>query len=494
MLSLLVLTPATGGCLVWLARESRQARWVALAAVLLTLLVALLAVAAFDASDPGMQLVEHRAWIPSLGVSYLLGVDGLSVLFLPLTAILFLGTIVGSWTSARTMPRLYFSLILFLLAATLGVFCALDALLFFLFWELTLVPTYFLLSLWGVGPHRRYAAVKYTLLMLAGGVPLLFGFLLLAFAHAEGAGGQIPGALAFDYTSLLTAPLGPGQERAVFLLLLVGFAVKTPLFPFHTWLPVAAREGPIAMVAVLAGIKLGAYGLLRFTLPLAPGAARELHWLLAALGVIGILYGSLVALAQTNLRRMLAYAGIAHVGLVVLGLASFDAPGVQGALYQLLSFTFVAGGLFLLTGMLHHRIGSTEVASLGGAARSMPLLASAFLFLGLAGAGLPGTSGFPGELLLLVSAIGAHTGAGLAALLGMILGSAYFLGLYRQAFFGPLRNPVVADAVDLRRRELALVGVLVLLVLAGGLYPSAVLDLTRSAAEAWVERLARGAG
>jgi NADH-quinone oxidoreductase subunit M len=490
VLTLLILTPAGVGVLIWLDPRPARARWVALGGLTLSLALALVAAASFDPADAGLQLRDQAAWIPSLGVTYLVGVDGLSVLLLPLTALLFLGALAGSWTSVRAMRRLYFSLLLFLQASTFGVLCALDAVLFFLFWELTLVPTYFLVSLWGVGPHRRYAAVKYTLSMLAGGVPLLFGFLVLAFGHAEASGADAPAGLAFDYPTLLATPLPPGRERLVFLLLLAGFAVKTPLFPVHTWLPVAAREGPTAVVAILLGLKLGAYGLLRFALPLAPAAARELHWLLAALGVVGILYGALAALAQTNLRRMLAYAGVSHVGLVVLGLASFDLAGVQGAVFQLLSFTVVAGGLFLLAGMLHHRLGSTEVASLGGAARSMPVLASTFLLLALASIGIPGTSGFPGELLLIVSAIGSHTGAALAALAGVVLGAAYVLGIYRQAFLGPVRSPLVADATDLRPRELALAGALVFLTLAAGLYPAAVLDLTRAAAGAWVSRFA----
>jgi len=488
LLSLLVLVPLAGALLPWLLPATRGARWVALAGTTVTLSLALGVVAAFDPRSPDLQLLEQAAWIPSLGVSYLLGVDGLSVLFLPLTAVLFLGSIAGSWTSVRTMPRLYYSLLLVLESTTLGVFCALDGVLFFLFWELGLVPTYFLLSLWGVGPQRRYAAVKYTLLMLTSGVPLLFGFLLLAFNHAAASGAGVPAGLAFDYPSLLATPLPQGLGQAVFLLLLLGFAAKAPLFPLHTWLPVAAQEGPVAIVALLGGLKLGAYGLLRFGLPLAPEAAREMHWLLATLGVTGVLFGALAALAQSNLRRMLAYGGISHVGLVVLGLASFDVTGVQGAVFQLLSFVLVAGGLFLLAAMLHHRVGSTEMANLGGAARTMPLLASTYLVLSLAAIGLPGTSGFPGELLLLVSVIGSHTGAGLAALGAVVLGAAYTLGLYRRTFLGPVRSPVIADTLDLRPREQAVAAVLVLLVLAGGFYPSAALDLSRAAAEAWVAR------
>jgi NADH-quinone oxidoreductase subunit M len=485
LLSLLLLLPALGAVLVWLRPSRRWARGAALAAALATLALSLVLVARFDAAKAGFQFVERVAWMPSLNVHYLVGVDGLSLLFLPATALLFVGAIAASWNGVREMPRLYFSLLLLLEAATLGVFCALDTILFYLCWEMTLAPFYFLVSLWGVGPQRRHAAVKYTLLMLAGGVPLLFGFLVLAF------GGAAPGPLTFDLTALLAHPIGREQQTLVFLLLLVGFGVKVPLVPLHTWLPVMAMEGPVAVTALLAGLKLGAYGLIRFAVPLAPDAALELHWLLAGLGTAGVLFGSAAALAQTNLRRMLAYSGIAHVGLVVLGIASFNLQGLQGGLLQLLNFTLAAGGAFLLAGFLHQRTGSTDAADLGGAAKTMPLLAGFFLIFGLAGMGLPGTSGFPAELLILISAFATHAGAGLAALAGMVLGAAYFLGLYRRVFLGPATRTAVTSAQDLLGRELALALAFALLILFFGLYPAPLLELIRPAAEAWVGALRR---
>lgn len=366
--------------------------------------------------------------------------------------------------------------------------------LFFLFWELTLIPLYFLISLWGIGPDRRYAAVKYTLFMLVGGVPLLFAFLLLAFNHVEFSSGTLPGALMFDYTELLATPLPHSLETVVFLLPLAGFAVKTPVFPLHTWLPVVAMEGPVAVAALMTGLKLGAYGLIRFAVPLAPGAAQELHWLLAGLGVVGILYGALAAIAQTNLRRMLAYASISHVGLVLLGIASFSLQGAQGAVFQLLNFTVVAGGLFLLTSFLHQRMGSTDLINLGGAGRSMPLLAAFFFVFALASLGVPGTTGFPAEFLILVSTLQSHTGAGLAALFGMVLGAAYVLDGYRRTFYGPVGNNVVAEALDLRRRELLVAAVFTALILLAGFYPAVVLDTTQEASTLWVDQLGASVG
>jgi NADH-quinone oxidoreductase subunit M len=239
----------------------------------------------------------------------------------------------------------------------------------------------------------------------------------------------------------------------------------------------------------MTGLKLGVYGIIRFTVPLAPAAAREYHWLLAGLGVAGVLYGALLALGQTNLRRMLAFSSLSHVGLVLLGVAAFSMQGIQGALFQLLNFTVVAGGIFLLSGFLHHRVGSTDIISLGGAARRMPLLAAGFFLFGLAGMGVPGTSGFPAEFLLILSALATHTGAGLAALAGMVVGAAYFLGMFRHAFLGPMHNTAVMEAVDLRRRELAVMLVLGMLLLGGGLFPDSVLELTRASSEAWIAGL-----
>jgi len=489
LLSLVLVTLPIGAALIWLAPNERLARWIALFAAGIDLALTLAMVSGFDRTSGGFQFVEQIAWIPTLNVNYLVGVDGLSVLFLPLTVLLFVGVILASWTSVRTLPRLYYTLLLILESATLGIFCALDTMLFFLFWELTLVPTFFLISLWGVGPQRRYAAVKYTLMMLTGGVPLLFGFLLLAFNHAGLDSSGAGNGLVFDYPTLLANPLPAGLQTAVFLLLLAGFAVKAPVFPLHTWLPTVAMEGPASIAAIMTGLKLGVFGLLRFTIPLAPAAAREFHWLIAGLGVIGILYGALMALSQTNLRRMLAFSSMSHVGLVLLGIASFNLQGIQGALFQLLNFTIVAGGLFLLAGFLHHRVGSTDIISLGGVAHSMPLLAAFFLLFGLAAMGVPGTNGFPAEFLLILSALETHTGAGLAALAGVVIGAAYFLGIYRRAFLGQAHHSAVADAVDLRARELWVVAVLGTLILAGGIYPDSVLELTRTASEGWIRSL-----
>ncbi|WMP16061.1 complex I subunit 4 family protein [Thiothrix lacustris] len=476
-LSLLVLMLPLGALLTAMM-PGKEARLAALTTALLTLGVTLVIVAGFDPQQTGFQFVEKTAWMPSLGIAYFMGVDGLSVLFLPFTALLFVGVILASWNAIRTLPRLYFALLLVLECTMMGIFTSLDTILFFLFWEMTLLPLFFLISLWGSGANRRYAGVKYSLFMLAGGLPILLGFVLLALHNSTG--------MSFSYPELLQGSRSKEIQVAVFFLLLVGFGVKIPLFPLHTWLPVVAQEGPAATVALLTGLKVGAYGLLRFGLPLVPEAALEFRWVLVGLGMIGVLYGAVAALSQTSLRRMLAFSSLSHVGLVVLGIAAFSPQGIQGAVFQLLNFTLIAGGLFLLTGFLHQRTGSTELLSLGGVAKSMPLLASLFFFLGLASIGIPGTSGFPAEFLLIMSVLETHPGAGLVVLFVVILGAAYFLNFYRKAFLGEARHDIIRDAPDLKQRELVVLLLMGILVLVFGVYPQGMLNITETSSQYWV--------
>ena len=488
IISLLLLCPIVGIALLWTSQNLYFVRAIALTTSLFCLLLSLMLLHDFDTQYSGFQFIENIPWIPSLNVNYSVGVDGLSILFLPLTSLLFSGVIVSSWTGTRTLPRLYFTLLLLLFCATLGIFVALDTMLFLFFWEMTLAPVYFLISLWGVGPNRRYAAVKYTLFMMAGGVALIFAFIILAMNASTD---NVPAQLAFDYVTLLNTPISFEVQTTVFFLLLLGFGAKAPIFPFHTWLPTIAMEGPVSVAAIMTGLKLGAYGFIRFMVPLAPDAATHYHWLLAGLGVIGILYGAIVALNQSNLRRMLAYSSISHVGLVVLGIASFNIQGIQGSIFQLLNFSIIMGGLFLITGFLHHRTGSTDSLSLGGVAHSMPLLTSFFLLFGLAGIGIPGTNGFIGEHLILLGSLQAHTGAGLAALAGIVLSAAYFLNMYRTAFLGTSRTAVVADSLDLLPRELGLILLMAGLILFTGLYPSSIMDVIQQSSETWISRLNR---
>ena len=486
ILSLLLISPIIGIILLWSSRNLYFVRAVAVTTSIFCLLLSLMLLTEFDTQYAGFQFIETIPWITSLNVNYSVGVDGISILFLPLTGLLFTGVIISSWTGVHVLPRLYYTFLLLLLCAILGVFIALDTILFLFFWEVTLVPIYFLVSLWGIGPNRRYAAVKYTLFMLVGGVPLLFGFIILSI---DAAAGNVPAQLNFDYITLLNTPRSFEIQVTLFFLFLFGFGAKAPIFPFHTWLPTLAMEGPVSIAAIITGLKLGAYGFIRYMVPLAPEASLHYHWLLAGFGVIGILYGAIIALNQSNLRRMLAYSSISHVGLVVLGIASFNIQGIQGSIFQLLNFSIIMGGLFLMTGFLHHRTDSTDSLSLGGLAHSMPLLSSFFLLFGLAAMGVPGTNGFVAEHLILLGSLKAHTGAGLAALAGIVLTAAYFVNIYRSAFLGNNRGQDLSDSVDLLPRELGLVLLMTLLILYTGLYPSSIVDIFQHSSELWISRL-----
>jgi NADH-quinone oxidoreductase subunit M len=481
-LSTLLLTLIVGAGLTLLA-PAQKVRWVALAVNFVTLIIAVVIVIGFDSSLSGFQHVEKYVWIPTLNINFSLGVDGISILFLPATTLLFTAVTLSSWNSIQTQKHTYFALLLVLELSILGVFIALDTINFILFWETTLIPLYFLLSLWGVGANRRYAGMKYVLFMMTGGLPIMFAFVLLAI--------QTDGSTIFEYTELIKTSKDSPYQTAIFFLLLFGFGIKTPLFPMHTWLPVLAQEGHPGTIATIVGLKLGAYGLLRFTIPMAPDAAQSYQWLLIGLGITGVIYGAVAALGQTNIRRMLAFSSISHIGMVVLGISTLSIQGIQGAVFQLLNFTMFSGGLFLLSGFLLQRIGSTDVISLGGIAKSMPLLASFFFFLGLASMGIPGTSSFPAEFLIIISVLDKFTGVGLAALFGIVLGAAYFLGIYRKAFLGECRSEIVADAVDLKSRELLIVFVMSAIVLIVGLYPELVLGIIRVASSDWTGLILR---
>lgn len=489
ILSWLIITLPIGAALIWLLPRARYAPIVALVTALIDLALSLSVILHFDTTQTGFQLIEKMAWIPTLHIEYHLGVDGLSVLFPAFTVILFIGVILASWNSVRNMTRLYYTLLLLLESATIGIFCALDTMLFFLFWELSLIPLFFLISLWGIGPQRRYAAVKYTLFMLASGIPMLFGFLLLAFNHAEINQLTIAQGLMFDYVKLLQIPVSPELQFSVFVLFLIGFAAKTPLFPLHTWLPTAASEGPITIAALLTGLKLGAYGLLRYVVPLTPQAVIEYQHLLLVIGMLGMIYAGVIALNQTNIRRMLAYASISHVGLVVAGIATLTVTGIQGAVLQLLNFTVISGGLFLLTSYIHQRTGTCDIKSLGGLASSTPALAAFFMLFGLASLGIPGTNGFIAEFLLLYSVFSTNTGIGILGLIMIVFSAAYFTIQYRKVFFGPVGHEQLKLSVDLTRREMTMIVTFAVLILVIGLYPEIILQYLRAESLHWLARV-----
>lgn len=489
LLSIAILLPILGSVVIGLLRNTYLAKFIAIIVAGLELFLTLYIVQFFDGANSDFQMVENYAWIPALNIEYFVGVDGISVLFLPLSALLTLLTVMASWNSTKYYPSFHFSLLLALEGVTIGIFCALDMILFLLFWELTLPLLFFLIGLWGIGSQRRSAALQYTLFMLLGGIPLLIVSVLLAVNHAAQVNGSVPQDLSFNLLVLLETYLSHDLQIIVFLLLLLGFAFKTPIFPLHTWLPTVAMEGPTHVVALLTGLKLGVYGMLRFALPLAPTAAVELSWIISVFGSVTLIYGALIALQQTNLRRMLAYASVSHVGLVVIGIGTFTIQGIQGAIFQLLNFTVIAGSLMLIAGFIQQRLGSTDAVHLGGMARVMPRLTCFYFIFALASIGVPGTSGFPAELLMIVGILTNNTSLGIVALIGAVLGAGYMFTFTQRAFFGPIVHPYVAHVPDLQRRELFLLCIPACWVLGAGFFPDSILSVNRAASEAWLSRL-----
>jgi len=489
LLSLVILVPFLGAIATGACRNANLAKKIALSVAGVELILTLWVLQLFNADNESFQLLEKYQWIPSLNIEFLVGVDGISVLFLPMSALLTLIAIIASWNSVQQLSRLHYALLLALEGVTIGVFSALDMMLFFFFWELTLPPIFFLIGLWGIGPQRRGAAIKYTLFMLFGGIPLLFAIIILAINHAASVSGKIPQDLAFSFPVLLQTQLPDSLQTIVFILLLLAFAVKAPLVPFHTWLPTAAMEGPTQVTAILTGLKLGVYGIVRFTMPLAPSAAVQYNWMFGIMGAITLIYGALIALQQTNLRRLLAYSSISHVGLIIIGIASLNIQGIQGAIFQLFNFTLVASALMLIAGFLQHRLGSTEAIHLGGLVKVMPRLTVCYFLFAIASIGVPGTSGFPAELLLIIGALLAHSSLGFTALAGSVLAAAYMLSFTRRAFYGPITKANVNQLQDLRPRELALLCVPALLVLVLGFFPNKVLKINQKTAEVWLTRL-----
>lgn len=484
LLSSIIFLPLLGAITIAFVNEINLAKKIAVITAGLELILTLLILFSFNQLSDDFQWVEKYSWIPTLHADFMLGVDGISVLFLPMSALLTLITIIASWNNVQNLTRLHFALLLVLESVTLGVFTALDMLLFFLFWEATLPPIFFLIGLWGIGAQRRAAALKYTLTMLCGGVPLLFAIIMLAINHAEKVGGD----LSFSFPLLLQTPMENHTQTLVFLLLVLGFAVKAPLVPFHTWLPTVAMEAPTQLTALLTGLKLGAFGLLRFALPLAPNAAQQYGWIVALLGAVTLIYAALIALQQTNLRQLLAYLSISHVGLVIVGIASLNAQALQGAIFQLLNFSIIASCLILIAGFMQQRLGSTDLIHLGGLAKVVPRLSVFFFLFSLASIGIPLSSGFPAELLLLIGVLKSHLGLGIIGLCGAIVSAAAILLFMRKAFWGAVVYEPIKQIQDLRVRELWLLSVPVLLILLLGICPSLILDTTNDTVQAWLSR------
>ena len=489
ILSTLVFLPAVTMIVLGFIRNELAMRRVALAGAVVVLALSLVLAATFRRGVTDFQFAEQVPWVESMGLSYHVAVDGVSILFVPLTALLVVIVLLSSWTSVRHQPKAYLMAVLAFETAAIGVFTAVDLILFFVFWELILIPTYVLTRVWGDGPQRGAAALRYVLAMLLGSAALLVGFILLGVGYRSATGSG--GALSFDLLVLMDSTVSPGTQSAVFFLLAFAFALKAPLFPLHAWMPTILQQGPIGVAVLLGGLKMGVFGFLRFVLPLVPDAFAEWSWLIAVLGTTALLYGALIALVQPDLKRLIAFAGISHVGMAMLGLSSLNAAGLQGTLFLLVSLGLVSTAMLLLAGFLHQRVGSTDLSSLGGLAPRAPALTTFALLACLGALALPGTSGFPGEFLILLGAFRAHGWIAAVAVLAVVLAAAYVLVFFERAFYGRVRSTVVSAMVDLRPREAVSACVLSVTIVALGFFPNVLLDYSSASVDDLVERLNR---
>lgn len=489
LLTVLLFLPLLGAMILWPQRDSDLLKKSALGVAVLEFVLSVILLVRFIPESAAMQFSERAEWIPALGISYHLAVDGISILFVGLTTFLTVLIVLYSWDSVTQNLKSYYMSILALEATIIGIFVSIDLILFFVFWELMLIPSYFLIKLWGVGQDKEYAALKYVLYTLLGSVFMLVGFALLCLNYHD-----VKQAYSFDLLELLTVPVPVSQQLLIFWLIFLGLAFKAPVFPFHTWLPDALVQGPIGMSVVLAGVKLGTYGFLRFSFPLLPEASKDgtVVVIVMALALIAIVYGAIIAIIQADFRRLLVFSSISHLGFVVLGLFALNFQGIQGSLLQMINLGFTTAGLFFLAGFLYDRMGHTLVDHGGGLALKVPLLATFFLIIGMASIGLPGTNGFVGEFLVLLGAFQAHWMYGLIAVSGVIFAAAYFLWYYERAMFGPLGEKVPHVLHDLTRRETIISVSLCVMIFWIGLYPAPFLNMINGSVQAVVDRLERG--
>ena len=475
LLSLVTFLPLVGVAFILLIRGdpdivARNCRSVALWTSLVTFLVSLMVWANFDPAQPGFQLVEKAPWLAGIGISYYMGIDGISLWFVLLSALLTVVVVVGSWYSVNTRVKEYMIAFLVMDTLMIGVFCAIDAILFYLFFEAILIPMYLIIGIWG-HTRRIYAAFKFFLYTLLGSVLFLVAILVI-YLHTGTT--EIPEI----FNRLAANPIDLPVQKLLWIAMFASFAVKVPMWPFHTWLPDAHVEAPTAGSVLLAGVllKLGGYGFLRFSLPMLPEASAYFAPFIFALSIVAIVYTSLVALMQTNMKKLIAYSSVAHMGIVTIGVFTPNALGIEGAIAQMLSHGFVSAALFMLVGVVYDRVHKLEIDAYGGLAHAMPIYATVFMLFMMASVGLPGTSGFVGEILVIVGAYQYSPWVALFAATGMILGAAYMLWLYRRVVFGSLVKDSLKGIREMRMNEMIAFAPLVILAIVMGVYPSMFLD------------------
>jgi len=475
LLSLAIWVPIVAGLLVLAARGERNApmqRSLALIGALLGFAVTIPLYTGFDLHNPGMQFVQSIPWIERFNVNYHLGVDGISVLFILLNSFITILVVIAGWTVVQSRVSQYYASFLILSGLMNGVFAALDGVLFYVFFEATLIPMFIIIGVWG-GPNRVYAALKFFLYTLAGSLLLLVSLLYLYNKSGD----------SFEILDWHNLPLPLGAQVLLFFGFLLAFAVKVPMWPVHTWLPDAHVEAPTGGSVVLAAImlKLGAYGFVRFSLPILPDASRELAWLMIALSLIAVVYVGLVALVQTDMKKLIAYSSISHMGFVTLGFFIFNAIGIEGGLVQMISHGFVSAAMFLCVGVMYDRMHTRRIADYGGVVNTMPKFASLMMLFAMANCGLPATSGFVGEFMVILGAMKANFWIAFAAASTLIWGAAYTLWLYKRVIFGAVTNDHVAKLTDLNGREALVLVLLAVAVLFMGIYPLPFTDVMHGA-------------
>ncbi len=483
LLSLAIWTPVIGGILTLAVGDRRAgaARWAALIFSIMAFVVTIPLYTGFNDHTAAMQFSEHAVWIPSLNIHYHLGVDGISLWFILLTSFLTILVVISSWTNIQQRVAQYMGAFLIMEGLMIGVFCALDAILFYVFWEAMLIPMFLIIGIWG-GPNRVYATIKFFLYTFLGSVLMLVALLYLYF-HADH---------SFNLLTFQQIPLGSTAQILIFIAFFLAFAVKIPMWPVHTWLPDAHVEAPTGGSVILAAVmlKMGAYGFLRLSLPIVPNASRELAWIMIGLSLIAIIYVALVAVVQEDMKKLIAYSSIAHMGFVTLGFFVFNAVAIEGSVIQMLSHGFVSAAMFLCVGVLYDRMHTREIKAYGGVVNTMPVFAALMMLFAMANVGLPGTSGFVGEFMVILGTYQVYPWAAILAATSLITGAAYTLWLFKRVIFGAVTHPAVAVLKDGNGREILVLGSLAFFTLLLGIWPAPFLDILHSSVQHLVEQAA----
>ncbi|MCR4287840.1 MAG: NADH-quinone oxidoreductase subunit M [Deltaproteobacteria bacterium] len=486
ILTLLIFIPLIGAAaLLFFPGERKDGiRSFALIVSLVNFFLSLWLLNGFDSSTHLMQFTERRQWIPGIGVDYFIGIDGISLLLILLTTLLSSVSILCSWTAVEDRVKEFMMHLLILETGMIGVFVSLDMVLFFLFWEIGLIPMYFLIGVWG-GPRRLYANIKFFFYTLFGSVFMLAGIIGLYYAH-----GSATGEYTFNLLKLYEVSYSYNMQWWVFLAFFLGFAIKVPIFPFHTWLPDAHVEAPTAGSVILAGVllKMGTYGFLRFSLPLLPDAARAYAPFVLTLSIIGVVYGAFLALAQKDIKKLVAYSSVSHLGIVMAGIFALNQQGIDGGVIQMINHGVSTGGLFLVIGMLYERRHTRDMGEFGGLSKVMPVFASFAVVIMLSSIAIPGTNGFIGELLIFIGLFKFSAFPAAVAVLGIVIGPVYMLGMCKKVILGKVTKPENAGLSDLNAREVITLAPIVVLIFWIGLYPGYFIRLT-SASTANITRM-----